>query len=298
MEIIGKFPPALLNCAENHRLLERSSRETRPQLRFDAAAPRGIMGCMIRLAALLMLWPLFPAGAAEERYQQWATQEAAQHADFPTGREMAELARRGVAEVTPEFKSRPADDRLLAWLEAEFALFRAIEQRVCEARVQRKFANVEDFLKEAETITNRRKSRAGHSLEYHVAHLLEESGIAFEVNATVDGKVRPDILLPGQQAYEDRKHPASRLAVLALKTTCKDRWRQVLNEGKRVTVKDLLTLQPEMSQAQLEEMQQARLRVTVPAPLHAGWKTPEGMKLLTVEELLSDLRRRFPAPKP
>jgi hypothetical protein len=256
------------------------------------------MGGMIRLSALLMLWLLCTAGAAEERFQAWAQQEAARHADFPTGREMAELARRGVAEVTPELRNRPADDRLLAWIEAEFALFRAIEQRVCEARVKQDFTSVDDFLREAETIINRRKSRAGHSLEYHVAHLLQERGIAFETNATVDGKVRPDVLMPGQQAYENKAHPPEKLAVLALKTTCKDRWRQVLNEGKRVTVKDLLTLQPEMSRAQLEEMKEAKLRITVPAPLHAGWKTPEGMKLLTVEELIADLRRRFPAPEP
>jgi len=239
---------------------------------------------------------LLAGGAAEERYGEWAKREAARHEAFPTGRKMAELARRGVAEVTPEVMQQSADDKLLAWLEAEYALFRAVEQRVCEAQVQRKFANVDEFLEVAETITNRRKARAGHSLEYHVEHLLRESGIAFELNATVDGKVRPDVLLPGQAAYGDEKHPAEKLAVLALKTTCKDRWRQVLNEGKRVTVKDLLTLQPAMTRAQIEEMSAAKLRLTVPAPLHAGWQTPEGVRLLTVAELIADLRRRFPAP--
>ena len=90
-------------------------------------------------------------------------------------------------------------------------------------------------------------------------------------------------------------HPAEKLAVLALKTTCKDRWRQVLNEGKRVAVKDLLTLQPEMTRAQLEEMKEARLRLTVPAPLHAHYDVPDGYKVLSVQELLDDLKRRFPA---
>ncbi len=251
---------------------------------------------MFRFVAVLLLGLLLQRGAAGGHYETWAQQEAAKHTDFPSGRDMAELARRGVAEVTPELRKQPADDRLLAWVEAEFALFRAIESRVCADRVQRKFASVDEFLETAETITNRRKSRAGHSLEYHVEHLLRERGIAFEMSATVDGKVRPDVLLPGQAAYENKAHPAEKLAVLALKTTCKDRWRQVLNEGKRVVVKDLLTLQPEMSRAQLEEMKAAGLRLTVPAPLHTGWQTPEGVRLLTVEELMADLLRRFPAP--
>ena len=272
----------------------------------------GAMNALLRSAVILcaLLLPGLPAvaentaprretgarAAQGERYTGWAQREAVQHADFPTGREMAELARRSVAEVTPAVLRQTADDKLLAWLEAEYAIFRAIEQRVCDAQVHQKFANVEEFLDAAATIMNRRKSRAGHSLEHHVEFLLRESGIAFEAQATIDGKVRPDVLLPGKAAYDDAKHPAEKLAVLALKTTCKDRWRQILNEGKRVTVKDLLTLQPAMSHAQLAEMHEAKVRLTVPAPLHDGYKVPDGVQILTVSELIADLRRRFPQP--
>ena len=141
-----------------------------------------------------------------------------------------------------------------------------------------------------------RLMQEGHGVSEETLRLLRESGIAFEAQATIDGKVRPDVLLPGKAAYNDAKHPAEKLAVLALKTTCKDRWRQILNEGKRVTVKDLLTLQPAMSHAQLAEMHEAKVRLTVPAPLHDGYKVPDGVQILTVSELIADLRRRFPQP--
>lgn len=242
-------------------------------------------------------WSLYekePAPGRDGPYDAWAAREAKRHADFPTGKVMAELARQAVTAETPRVLAESADHKLLAWMDAEYAIFRAIERRLCDAQVRGKFASVEEFLTAAATIMNRRKSRAGHSLECHVEHLLSKAAIAFEAQALVDGQVKPDILLPGKAAYDDPQHPAEKLAVLGLKTTCRDRWRQVLNEGKRVPVKDLLTLQPAMSRAQLEEMQEAHLRLTVPAPLQASYDLPEGYKVLSVQELLDDLRRRFP----
>lgn len=82
--------------------------------------------------------------------------------------------------------------------------------------------------------------------------------------------------------------------MLGLKTKCRDRWRQVLNEGRRVTVKHLLTLQPAMSRAQLVEMHEAQLRLVVPASLHAGYELPDGCRLLTVQQFVEEMQRRFP----
>ena len=114
----------------------------------------------------------------------------------------------------------------------------------------------------------------------------------------IDGNGRPDILLPGKEAYNNPAHPAGELVVLGLKTTCRDRWRQVLNEGKRIPQKQLLTLQPAMSRAQLKEMQEAQLQLVVPASLHQGYDLPEGGRLLSVEDFVQEMRRRFPGEKP
>jgi EcoRII C terminal/Restriction endonuclease EcoRII, N-terminal len=239
-----------------------------------------------------------PAPPTEgDTIEKWASEEAAKHDDFPDGKTMADLARQAVRACRPEVLKKPADDRLLAWMESEYAVYRAIERRVCDAQVKQNFASVEDFIAAASSIMNRRKSRAGHSLEAHVEFLLVEEGIVFEAQATIDGHVKPDILFPGKEAYNDPAHPVEELVVLGLKTTCRDRWRQVLNEGKRIPVKHLLTLQPAMSRAQLTEMQEARLQLVVPAQLHRAYDLPEGARLLSVEEFVREMRRRFPRPE-
>lgn len=51
---------------------------------------------------------------------------------------------------------------------------------------------------------------------------------------------------------------------MGAKTTCKDRWRQVLTEADRVDVKFLFTLQQGISKNQLKEMHDSRLTLVVP----------------------------------
>ena len=182
----------------------------------------------------------------------------------------------------------------MAWIGAEYAIYRAIERRVCNTQVTQDFTNVEDFLSAAATIMNRRKARAGRSLESHVEYLLTECGIADEAQAIIDGNGKPDILFPGKAAYNDPANPVENLVVPGLKTTCRDRWRQVLSEGLRLPLKHLLTLQPAMSRAQLTEMNEAKLQLIVPSPLHGAYDVPEGYQLFSVEEFVNDMRRRFP----
>ena len=52
--------------------------------------------------------------------------------------------------------------------------------------------------------------------------------------------------------------------MLGAKTTCKDRWRQVINEADRIEIKHLFTLQPGISKNQLKEMADNGVRLVVP----------------------------------
>lgn len=244
-------------------------------------------------------WAVFSRGrpATLEEESETLNRKYAERADsvddFPSGREMADWAREA-AEISPAVATGSnADDRLLRWVEAEYSLFRMIEAKLCADQVSGPFPDVDRFVNVAATIMNRRKSRAGHSLEYHVEYLLQLSGVPFESQPRIDGKVKPDILIPGKQAYEDSAFPPERLTVLALKTTCKDRWRQVLNEGRRVPEKHLLTLQPSISRDQLIEMREARVRLVVPKRFHKGYVRETGVILMTVEEFLQKQRGLF-----
>ena len=66
------------------------------------------------------------------------------------------------------------------------------------------------------------------------------------------------------QSYHNFEFPAEKLIMLGAKTTCKDRWRQVLNEADRIDNKHLFTLQRGVSRNQLQEMKDERLTLVIP----------------------------------
>src|SRR5437763_15448838 len=113
-------------------------------------------------------------------------------------------------------------------MDAEYRLFRLAERQLCQAEIVRVFKDVDDFLATASSIMNRRKSRAGRSLENHVEYLLRRSGIRHVMRPDIDGK--PDILIPSVDAYIDNSYPTNKLMIVGVKITCKDRWRQILHE--------------------------------------------------------------------
>ena len=78
--------------------------------------------------------------------------------------------------------------------------------------------------------------------------------------------------------------------MLAAKTTCKDRWRQVLNEASRVPTKHLLTLQEGVSEGQFSEMREADVRLVVPADLHDAYPKAVRPHLLTFGGFLGEVR--------
>ena len=105
-------------------------------------------------------------------------------------------------------------------------------------------------------------------------------------------KSRPDFVFPGIAEYHDPYFDQNRLTMLGVKTTCSDRWRQVLAEADRIKLKHLLTLQPAISVNQTMEMQAKNLQLVVPQSLHATFQPKQQSWLLNLEELLSLLRER------
>ena len=80
----------------------------------------------------------------------------------------------------------------------------------------------------------------------------------------IDGE--PDVVIPSERAYYDPAFPLDKLFIVGIKTTCRDRWRQVLNEGKRKRDKYIITLQPGISVRQIREMDDSGVRLVVPEP--------------------------------
>ena len=78
--------------------------------------------------------------------------------------------------------------------------------------------------------------------------------------------------------------------MLGVKTTCKDRWRQVLVEADRIPNKHLLTLQGAISLNQTSEMQLHNLQLVVPRAIHSSYTVQQQNWLMTLDDFLGILR--------
>lgn len=208
---------------------------------------------------------------------------------LPRGEVFSEFTRLSILECFGKFQQQSLDDQLVKLVREEYNLFKLVERKVYGPRMVQLFKSIDDFLSLALIILNSRKSRAGRSLENHVAFLLQSSGVRFDARPVVDG-TEPDILIPGAAEYGDPAFPRDRLFILAIKTTCKDRWRQVTEEAPQIPRKHILTLQEGVSANQLNQMQRANVHLVVPGSLHAAYPASERHLIQTIESFVHQVR--------
>lgn len=190
------------------------------------------------------------------------------YSEFPETRQMAKFAREiynKAHKITDTEICKTPDLQLLKWIDTEYSLFRGFEEKVYAPVYSVPFPNCQELIKFSNIILNRRKSRAGKSLEHHLATLFTAAQLEYEGQAVTEDNKKPDFLFPNGKAYHNLLFPAESLVFLGAKTTCKDRWRQVLNEANRIETKYLFTLQQGISKNQLLEMRHEHLKLVVPA---------------------------------
>jgi hypothetical protein len=209
---------------------------------------------------------------------------------FPSTREFSAYAR----ATLPDVSGREApDSAVMAWIEREEILFRTLEKHLLAERLAAGFTgDVDGFISFSLSVQNRRKSRAGHALENHVAEIFTLHGLRFERAVVTENRTKPDFLFPGGTEYADTTFEALRLTMLGVKASCKDRWRQVLAEADRIPVKHLLTLEAAISAAQTDEMQAKRLQLVVPKGLHSTYDLIQRTWLWDVDAFLALVRER------
>ena len=186
---------------------------------------------------------------------------------FPRTDEVANSARRLLMQALNQQLSdaRKAPDReILRWIDAEYRLFRNIESDYYSEVISRPFKNMDSFVQIANSVLNRRKSRAGKSLEHHLDFMFRTFDLKFKDQPKTEGRKRPDFIFPGEEEYHDPSFSPGKLIFLGAKTTCKDRWRQILNEADRIKTKYLFTLQQGISSGQLKEMRLHEVKLVVP----------------------------------
>lgn len=196
---------------------------------------------------------------------------------FPTTKVFSKYARDTLPSTVSAIDD--PDSALESWMEHEEMLFRALERSIVKEKLVTGFAEVDDFISFSLSVQNRRKSRVGHALENHLSAVFDVNAIRYERGARTENNSRPDFLFPGSLEYHNAEIGSPPLKMLGAKTTCKDRWRQVLTEAAKIPDKHLFTLETAISKNQLQEMHGSSLvLVSTPAVL-ATYQAPPGMTI-------------------
>ncbi|MCM1124687.1 MAG: type II restriction endonuclease [Eubacterium sp.] len=212
------------------------------------------------------------------------------HVDFPTSDVMSAAARAIEQKVYDhaEYICSNPDEKIISWTNMEYTLFRALEYARYGEIITKGFQSVDEFIRVANVVLNRRKSRAGKSFEHHLAAIFDGNCIEYSAQAVTEGNKKPDFLFPSQEAYHDYGLSTDYIVSLAAKTTCKDRWRQVLSEADRLRdrPKYLCTLQQGISKAQLDEMWEQNVILVVPKPYIATYPKDRRNRIWTLAQFV------------
>lgn len=229
----------------------------------DAALGRGVARCWL---------------APDQMPERWLER-------FRTPQEVFESAL-----ALQSYRGLPVDKRMVQRRDCEYAVFQSIEHAVESRVIEQGFNSIDEFLARAQTVLQRRKSRAGRSLELQLRAILDEENIAYAFQPTTESGNHPDFIFPSQEAYDDADYPVSRLRMLAAKTTVRERWRQILSEADRIPIKHLFTLQEGVSEGQFARMRDALVRLVVPRSLHRSYPQSVRSELMTLQDFVAETR--------
>ena len=213
---------------------------------------------------------------------------------FPKTREFSEYARMTVNTVSAV---ESPDEALLEWIDREELLFRTMEKHLIARRLALGFVNSNEvdvgaFISFSLSVQNRRKSRVGQALENHIEAIFIANHIRYTRTPVTENNSKPDFVFPDIKVYMDRSFPADRLSMLGVKSTCKDRWRQVLDEADRIENKHLLTLEAAISKNQTDAMRDRKLQLVVPARIHGSYSQEQQAWLFKLADFLKMIRSR------
>lgn len=207
---------------------------------------------------------------------------------FPRTREFSAFARSTLSDI--EARQNP-DAAVMAWMEREEILFRTLEKHIIAERLTQGFhGDIDGFLSFSLSVQNRRKSRVGFALENHMEVIFAECDVRYERGAVSEGRSKPDFLFPGGKEYQSTDFDPILLTMLGVKSTCKDRWRQVLAEARKIEHKHLLTLEAAISQHQTDQMKDEQLQLVLPKALHRTYTASQQEWLLDVSGFMEIIR--------
>jgi hypothetical protein len=221
---------------------------------------------------------------------------------FPSTKYVSEFIRSKTEGV--DITTDP-DTAIERWLDLEEKVFFALERMIVGDDLRntlnsgkRSFSKggklpIDEILAIAQSVFQRRKSRVGNAFENHFQQLLINRSIFHVRGGTTEGKSKPDFLFPGLSEYKTAPLVgAPNLTILGLKHTCKDRWRQVLSEGAKVSKKHILTMERSISTHQTDEMKAHGVCLVVPKGILGTFTKRQQADIITICDFLDLTEKR------
>lgn len=200
---------------------------------------------------------------------------------FPSTNRMSDLAQ-SLVDVDLE----DADLALVAFIDREERIFRAIEKILVTSKLSEGFSSVDDFISYSLSVQNRRKSRMGYALQNHLSKIFIEKQLRFEPQVITEGRNKPDFIFPGGREYHNAGFNPELLVMLAAKSSLKDRWRQILDEAERIPNKHLCTLEQAISVDQTRAMTGRNVTLVIPSTFHATYTEDQQRNLWSVNQFV------------
>jgi hypothetical protein len=206
---------------------------------------------------------------------------------FPSTKIFSDFARSTITDVSPVDEP---DKTLMIWLEREELLFKTLEKAIVQEKLEVGFGedgkDVDEFIKFSLSVQNRRKARAGFAFENNLALIFQMNEVSFSHGAITERNNKPDFLFPGSIQYHQPDFNPLFLKMLGVKTTAKDRWRQILSEAAKIQHKHLITLEPAISRNQTEDMIANNLQLVIPSPLLYTYSLDQQSQIISLKEFI------------
>lgn len=215
---------------------------------------------------------------------------AAEHAVIPPTEEIATLARKrylvreNIPNLNPFELSHPGDVIRQISRGDEYEIFKDLQLKAkslelvrmivgdvyADASVEKVIATIVIGYPRIDALllsaSQQRKSRAGYSFEHQIEQMLRDGAVPFEKQVIIEAKKKPDFILPSFALFKDKKRKKSDALVLSLKTTLRERWKQVQREILNCDL-FLATVDENIAANAIEDMRSLGIALVVPESL-------------------------------
>jgi hypothetical protein len=122
---------------------------------------------------------------------------------------------------------------------------------------------LESYIKIFMSMAQARYTRVGTTFENHYKNYIDGHAFPNVSQEKVDGKKKPDFIFPSKEYYFSETREIDDIILLSLKTSLKERWQQILNEGSKVKTRYLATLDKKVTGDQISEMKRKNVILIV-----------------------------------